>query len=112
MCPSFAKIACATAATLALLASAPPAVAGPSYNCNAIETVAEHTVCTNAELARLDRRLAAVYFEVRRQLSRSMRRELRESQRGFLEQRNSCGADYDCLREIYEIRLSRLKFYL
>ena len=100
------------AALLSAAVLAQPAAAGPSYNCDAIENVAEHTICINPVLAGLDREMAATYFEVRQQLSKPMRRVLRDSQRGFLDQRNGCGADYACLKELYEIRISRLRFYL
>ena len=96
----------------AMLAGSSPATAGASYNCSAVENVAEHTVCINPELAGLDRKMAETYFDVRRQLPKASRRAITESQRNFLRQRDNCGADYDCLKELYELRIVRLSYYL
>lgn len=68
---------------LAALALSPQAVQ-PSFNCRLAESQAEHAICADAELARLDRRMAGAYRDARARLSPQARDALVRDQRWFV----------------------------
>lgn len=68
---------------LAALLLTPQAVA-PSFNCRLAESQAEHAICADPELARLDRRMADAYREARARLSPQARDALVRDQRWFV----------------------------
>lgn len=68
----------------ALSLSAAPQASQPSFNCSRASSPAEHAICADARLGRLDRRLAERYAAVRRALAPAMREALLRDQRWFL----------------------------
>lgn len=58
--------------------------AGPSFDCARATTPAERAICSDAALARLDRRMNSLYVAVRRALPASVRSALAEDQLWFL----------------------------
>lgn len=69
---------------IALTLAAPAQASQPSFNCSRASTPAEHAICADARLGRLDRRLADRYAAVRRALTPAMREALTRDQRWFL----------------------------
>lgn len=94
-----------------LLAASGPALSksGPSFSCDAARLKAEIAVCESRRLSRLDARMAELY-EVGLDSTDSYRgrRKVRKEQSKWLYQRNSCGSDKRCLRDIYEERVEEL----
>lgn len=79
-------------AFLAALVSAAVAGAGaaPSFDCAKARAADERLVCANAELARLDREIAARYAATVRAAPPAEAAELRGAQRAWLSERASC----------------------
>lgn len=91
---------------LALTPFAASAAAG--MDCGQARTPTEKALCADAALHRLDAELGAVYGKLR--AARPQQADaLRQTQRGWLKQRDLCGADGDCLRQRYETRLAELQ---
>ena len=62
-----------------------------------------------AQLSRLDRQMSAEYFgQLDLQTSSSARRELRNAQRSWLRDRNSCGGSVACIRGEYQQWIEQL----
>ncbi|MBD9480380.1 MliC family protein [Pseudoxanthomonas sp. PXM02] len=83
--------------------AATPAIAPPSFDCAKAASEAEKLVCSDAELAALDRRLSARY------------REAKDAdpaiQRGWAKGRDDCWKAQDarlCVLEAYQTRLAEL----
>lgn len=64
-------------------------------------------VCSDAELADRDRRVAEQYFALRGTLPPYVRGQLLQSQREFLRLRSDC-SDSACLTTLYDVRLRQL----
>jgi hypothetical protein len=87
-----------------------PAVTGPprpSFNCALASTAVENMLCSDAELADRDRRAARLYFALRGTLPPSLKSQLLQSQKRFLDQRSDC-ASSECLADLYDVRLRQL----
>lgn len=69
---------------LALSLTTAPQVSQPSFNCARASTPAEHAICADARLGRLDRGLADRYVAVRGAMTPPMREALTRDQRWFL----------------------------
>ncbi len=79
---------------------------GPSFDCGRATTSTERTICADPRLSRLDRDLSEAYAAA---LSRSSRdHEIRASQRRWIELRNSCGNDIDCINNAMTGQISIL----
>jgi uncharacterized protein len=95
------------ARTAAATDGPPPPAA--SFDCGKATQWAEKAICSDAQLAALDRRLARVFAEARRELAPDTRKLL-EEQRAFLGDRQdcTCGEDLacgvECLSSRYEQR--------
>jgi uncharacterized protein YecT (DUF1311 family) len=92
-------------AGLALAGIVGTAAQTASFDCTKAATSVEKLICADAELSRLDSRLAAAYREARRGTDDPQM--LLAEQRAWLEQRNRCG-DGDCLTEVYRQRIAAL----
>jgi uncharacterized protein YecT (DUF1311 family) len=72
-------------ATLAILTGAGPGLAQnrPSFDCAKARDDVEKAICRNAELSNLDREIAIVFGQLRRQLDPEAARALRQEQETF-----------------------------
>jgi hypothetical protein len=84
---------------------------GPSFDCARAGTPTERAICSNAELARLDRNLGRVYSQLRRSLPADGAERLRRDQREFISGRDACGADIACIDTAYRFRLDYMVVY-
>lgn len=99
-----------------LLFAALPAVAqeGPSFDCAKAASSAEDAVCADADLARLDRRVAdrfAAALDAARGLGAGAVDELRAMQRGWIKGRDDCWKADDlhtCVERAYLLREGEL----
>ncbi|HRX59952.1 MAG TPA: lysozyme inhibitor LprI family protein [Candidatus Competibacter sp.] len=89
----------------------PLAVQAASYDCTRAETAAEIAVCSNPGLNRMDEDLAVEYRSLLNQLPPRRAELVRQDQRSWLNARDSCGADVQCLRARYQERSARLNQY-
>ena len=64
---------------------------GPSFNCVTDTRPDERTVCASAALSQLDRQLSTLYFAVRDGLDAGQQAVLRDGQRNWIRERQSCG---------------------
>ena len=92
----------------ALLGGAPAALAG-GIDCTKARSASEHTICTDAELRRLDAAIAADFDEALEATAGRTRQALLDQQRAWVHQRDqACRADTECLRTSYRARLAAL----
>lgn len=99
-----------------LLAALLPAsfAAGPaaaaSFNCQHAMLPAEQAICGNANLSRLDEQTAGMYFLiVGSGAPAATLAQVKSSQGSFIERRNACGADIDCLVSAYTDQMMYLR---
>ena len=87
----------------------PIPVARPSYDCNRAQTANEHAICGDANLAYLDREIAAQYKTLTSLLSGSRLNALKSDQRSWISQRETCGSSTACLTNIMQQRVDVLR---
>ncbi len=81
-----------------------------SFPCNKASTKTERAICSNSDLRELDSRMANLYWNRKNALSEGMAwRELQDSQRDWLQNRNACGSNISCLKGSYYQRLNELE---
>jgi uncharacterized protein YecT (DUF1311 family) len=78
----------------------------PSFDCEKASTPSEKTICSNADLAELDSRLAIAYYQAR---SSACKKDLQKQQREWLNKRNSCSSNIQCLKNSYNSRIQKLE---
>ncbi len=94
------------------MASLSAQAANPSFDCTNTTHEAEQMICKDAELAKLDRRLATLYSSVLKQTSEQDRKTLKAEQRGWVKGRDDCWKDSDmrgCIADAYQSRIRQLK---
>ena len=109
-------------ATLASLKSKPDVVATavpnlstmtlrqvqPSFDCKQHYQAAEVAICNNAELSILDNEISRLYVAVLEGGSRNRKQEAAAEQRTWIDERNACGANADCLSKTQHRRVAAL----
>jgi uncharacterized protein YecT (DUF1311 family) len=80
---------------------------GPSFVCRRSAIPTEQTICNVAELAALDREMAALYGEA--MAGSGAAQAIRSAQRNWIGTRNHCGVNVDCLRESFRQRIAEFK---
>ncbi|MDR3497525.1 MAG: lysozyme inhibitor LprI family protein [Ancalomicrobiaceae bacterium] len=100
---SIARIAVAAVLSLAAVATAH----AQSFSCRTTNNCTEAVICSDQHLGRLDEKMADRYYKLRRLSDRRDARDLLESQRDWLADRNSCGCNADCLIDYYTSRIRR-----
>lgn len=98
------RLAAITCAALLLTLGAQ---AAPSYDCNKAVSTAEKEICRVPNLQWFDRQLARLYKLAREQAGANTPAII-ASQRDFIESRNACKADDDCIERAYKARLTEL----
>ncbi len=81
-----------------------------SFDCERARNWVERQICTNQELANRDVQVSQIYNSLLDRLTYSSRNTLRETQRGFLGDRNACQT-IDCIKQSYDNRLIFLTNY-
>jgi uncharacterized protein YecT (DUF1311 family) len=100
--------------TAAVLSKSKPAapesasgLAKPSFNCRYARTRGELSVCGDAGLASLDRRMASSYYRAVSSANSSQREALRTSRNAFLRKRDRCTST-SCVSASYEERIGEI----
>jgi len=88
------------------VAASRPAGRGPSFNCRGARSTSERMVCSDPELAALDRRLNAAYEDAI--AAGASRRELRAEQDRWLSTREAAAPDPDAVAQVYRRRIREL----
>jgi len=88
-----------------------PRTQSPSFNCNVRLNPTELRICSNPELAGLDRSMAEVYRWLSAQLSAHKLHELKNDQKNWLSVRNRCGTNDSCIRSEILDRTAYLNEY-
>ena len=102
-------IAIALVSAAALAAMLTPTKAA-SFNCAHAILAAEEAICGNDNLSHLDEQTAGMYFLiVGSGAPKATVSQVKASQRKFIEQRNACGANIDCLVDAYTSQIMFLK---
>ena len=103
----------AAAAVLSLAAAATPATAIKTINCDRDHNASERTICSSQKLQILDAQVTESYADIMLDghVKASVKSAVYESQRSFLQRRDACGHDVECLTEVMERRASRIAFY-
>ena len=106
------KLLAAVALSASLLAiSATGSSAAPSFNCRYASLATEKAICGNSYLQQLDRQMAGLYRFAQSHLYGYSAKKLRNSQRGFLRSRNSCGWNIGCIEANYNDRNTFLETF-
>ncbi|MEM7074636.1 MAG: peptidoglycan-binding protein [Pseudomonadota bacterium] len=90
------------------VASGNTAASGPSFSCDNAGTPTERAICGSEPLARLDRVLSDAYSVKFSKTPWAGREALKADQRAWLQVRNGCGGDADCLRTTMADRIEAL----
>lgn len=106
----------AVALAIAALPAAASAQAGPSFDCAKASNAIEQAICKNAELARNDREMAAIYSALAARLTAPAKDHLTKDQVRWISDRNracagDAGAIADCLKGRYAARIANLKVF-
>jgi uncharacterized protein len=81
-----------------------------SFDCQAAATPTEKAICANSQLSSLDDQTSAMYYAtLGASLPAATLSAVKSAQVKFLQQRDSCGADVNCLVDAYTSRITYLK---
>ena len=95
---------------LLLLLSSSRVGQAASFDCNKATTETEIAICSDPELSALDDRLSGIYFRGR-QVTENVSGsdlEIQKDQINWLNNRNQCGLETDCLVNAYQTRIKEL----
>ncbi len=81
------------------------AKADPSFACSGNLNRTERQICDDVLLGDLDSEMARFYFQARGRTAGAARDDLASEQRLWLDWRNTCGRDGQCIRRRYEQRI-------
>jgi len=107
----FGLFASATIALVALTGAANAA----SFNCNGRLSATEGAICGNPQLSHMDSEMAGLYF---RDLNSTIQsygphhrytNQFRSGQVFWMNSRNGCNANYNCLWTMYNDRIAELR---
>jgi len=98
-------------ATLICMAKLPSGKAeAASFDCRRAALPAEKTICSNANLGRLDESTAGMYFQiVGSGAPAATIGNVKQMQSRFAARRNACGANIDCLVDAYTDQMMFLR---
>jgi uncharacterized protein len=106
---TFSRTSLLMAASVLIVLSCDAASAA-SFDCKKASIAAERAIRGNANLSQLDARTAGMYFTILgSDVPASTLRQVKTSQRQFLDIRNACGASVDCLVDAYTSQMMFLK---
>ena len=88
-----------------------PAQTRPGLDCRTVTTATEGAICASPELAALDQQLTTAYRAAIAGSDVSAAARLRNAQRQWILNRNSCGADTACIATAYRNRIAALKMH-
>ncbi len=78
-------------------------------NCRMASSAAERTICSDYGLGQSEARVATLYQMTTSLVAMGQRGTIQDDQRAFLQQRDSCGSNAECIRSIYAARDKQLE---
>ena len=102
-----------TFAALTLAATAGPAAAIETINCERDHNPAERTICSSQKLQVLDANVTEAYADIMLDghVKGYVKQAVAESQLTFLKRRDTCGRNVECLAEVMSMRVTRISYY-
>jgi uncharacterized protein len=82
-----------------------------SFNCRYARNADEIAICDDSQLSRLDERMSRLFFEVRDSVWGRERAALDADQAEWLDSRQSCRRNPDCIEDAYRQRIRELRRY-
>lgn len=83
-----------------------------SFNCTKALTTTEHQICNTLSLNDADVKMVTTYNIIRRLVPMGTRSEIRAEQVRWLELRDECQNNVECLKHVYEMRQQKLDMYM
>ena len=83
-----------------------------SFNCNAAKTQTEHTICDTRSLNDADVKMATTYNIIRKLVPMGTRGVIQDQQVKWLQLRDQCQDNVNCLTEVYKMRQQKLDIYM
>lgn len=83
--------------------------AAPAFDCNKARTPNEFMICDDSYLGDLDRKLTNLYVDLLSRVNRSAGDVIREDQKFWLRQRQSCISDFRCTESAYKRRIAQIQ---
>jgi uncharacterized protein len=105
-----AAISAGSLLALVALAGAVRPAAAQEFDCRKADVASERMICGSDKLSALDERMNSLYADLKEAYGRGYRREdLKAYQRQFLDARDSCGRDAECIKGAYLDQISVLE---
>ena len=105
-----AAVSMSSLVALAAMAGSVRPAASQEFDCRNADYASERTICGSDRLSALDERMSALYAELKAaSASRYQRADIKAYQRQFLDARDNCGRDVDCIRGAYLDQISVLE---
>ncbi len=102
-------ISAATLVALGVLAYEAKPAAAQEFNCRDADYASERTICRNGDLGALDEQMNGLYGELlKATASKYQRADIKDYQRRFLDARDACGRDANCIKGAYLDQISVL----
>lgn len=83
-----------------------------SFNCDHAQTKTEHTVCEYLSLNDADVKMATTYNIIRKLVPMGTRGVIQDQQVKWLQLRDQCQDNVNCLTEVYKMRQQKLDQYM
>jgi uncharacterized protein len=102
-------ISAATLVALGVLAYEAKPAAAQEFDCRNADYASERTICRNGDLGALDEQMNGLYAELLKATAGKQRRaDIKDYQRRFLDARDACGRDTNCIKGAYLDQISVL----
>lgn len=88
--------------------AAPETSDAQSFDCAKAGTAIEKQICDDPNLGLMDSELGSVYGSLAKSLSGEAQSELRANERAWIQKRNACDTQSDCVTKAYVQRLTQL----
>lgn len=83
-----------------------------SFNCERAQTQTEHAVCEQLSLNDADVKMATTYNIIRKLVPMGTRGVIQDQQVKWLQLRDQCQDNVNCLTEVYKMRQQKLDIYM
>lgn len=101
----------AGAVLLGMQACLPVAAGAADYaplNCSKADSEAQKIICSDYSLGQDEARMATLYALATSLVAMGQRGDIQDEQRAFLKDRDACGSNVNCIRNIYGTRIRQL----
>ncbi len=79
-----------------------------TFDCNSAMRPDQTAICSSPQLAAMDLQTATLFTVVKKFLTPAEQQQLEGGQKGFLDTRAACGADFQCIGQVYVRRMGQL----